>query len=499
MPVTSPSPPAEPSAAVFTRLDASQKASIRILIVDDEETLSASCASVLRGEGFEVEVCNRGVEALELVQRRSYDIVLLDLYMAQISGMDILRRLLAHRPETLAIMMTGNPSVQSNLEALQIGAWDYLPKPFSATHLEILIGRAAHAILTARESEALRRQLEQEQRTGDRIAVLGHSAALRQAILLARRVAQTNASVFITGESGTGKELFAQYIHTSSRRSARPLVALNCAALPESLLESEMFGHVKGSFTGAIRDKEGLLETANGGTLFLDEVIEMALPIQAKLLRVIQDGMVRRVGSNEVDAIVDVRFIAATNRDPLQAVEEGILRQDLFYRLRVIPIRVPPLRERREDIPLLAEHFLAQYWARDRDGEPLPAFSDEAVQALQARAWLGNVRELQNVIEHAVVLLEPGVQVGPEHLPFLDESAAGAGGFAGAAMFHDEPYHDARDRILSEFERSYITWLVNRAGGNMSKAARIAGIDRTTLYRLIEKHGMERDTILRVR
>jgi DNA-binding NtrC family response regulator len=500
MPVTSPSPPAEPSAAVFTRLDASQKASIRILVVDDEETLSASCASVLRGEGFEVEVCNRGVEALELVQRRSYDIVLLDLYMAQISGMDILRRLLAHRPETLAVMMTGNPSVQSNLEALQIGAWDYLPKPFSATHLEILIGRAAHAILTARESEALRRRLEEEHRAGDRIAVLGHSPALRQAIQLARRVAQTNASVFITGESGTGKEMFAQYIHTSSRRSARPLVALNCAALPEALLESEMFGHVKGAFTGAVRDKEGLLETANGGTLFLDEVTEMSLPIQAKLLRVIQDGMVRRVGSNEIDAIVDVRFIAATNRDPLQAVEEGILRQDLFYRLRVIPIRVPPLRERREDIPMLAEHFLAQYWARDRDGEPRPAFSDEAIQALQARAWLGNVRELQNVVEHAVVLLEPGVQVAPEHLPFLDESASGQeGGYAGAAAFRDEPYHDARDRVLSEFERSYITWLVNRAGGNMSKAARIAGIDRTTLYRLIEKHGMERDTILRVR
>jgi DNA-binding NtrC family response regulator len=478
------------------------RATLKILIIDDEHTLRESCASVLRIEGYDVSIAARGDEALELVQRRGFDIVLLDLYMSHVGGMDLLRSILEARPETLVIIMTGNPTVGSSLEALRAGAWDYLPKPFSATHLQVLIGRASHAIIVARESRDLSAELEKRHGHSEKVTVLGRAPVFLKAIELARKVARTDASVFITGESGTGKEMIAQFIHHHSRRNSRPLVAVNCAALPETLLESEMFGHVKGAFTGAIRDKPGLLETANGGTFFLDELTEMSQPIQAKLLRVIQDGIVRRVGSESTDAVVSVRFIAATNRDPASATDEGILRRDLYYRLNVVPIRVPPLRERPEDVPLLAEHFLAIYWARHRDyGTSRPEFSRPALRALQSQPWRGNVRELQNVIEHAVVLLEPGSEIMPEDLPFIDGPVAPTapwnGGDLGEDRFRDEKYHVARDQILSDFERGYLRWLVDRAGANMSRAAKIAGVDRTTLYRLMEKHGLQRDTIIK--
>jgi DNA-binding NtrC family response regulator len=478
------------------------KSQLRMLIIDDEHTLRESCASVLRLEGYDVALCSRGDDALEVVQRRSFDIVLLDLYMSGVPGMELLRATLEARPETLVIIMTGNPSVGSSLEALRAGAWDYLPKPFSASHLQVLIGRAAHAILIARESRELNAELEKRHGHSEKITVLGRSPAFLKSIDLARKVARTDASVFITGESGTGKEMIAQFIHYHSRRSSRPLVAVNCAALPETLLESEMFGHVKGAFTGAIRDKPGLLETANGGTFFLDELTEMSQTIQAKLLRVIQDGVVRRVGSESTDAVVNVRFVAATNRDPQQATEENVLRRDLYYRLSVVPIRVPPLRERPEDIPMLAEHFLALYWVRHRDyGAAQPTFSRGAIRALQAQPWRGNVRELQNVIEHAVVLLEPGTEIQADDLPFIDGAVAPASTYAAAEVreekYRDEKYHAARDRILGDFERGYLRWLVERAGANMSRAAKIAGVDRTTLYRLMEKHGLQRDTIIK--
>jgi DNA-binding NtrC family response regulator len=469
---------------------------LRILIVDDEATLRDSCASVLRLDGYAVTVCGRYTEATEIINRCEHDILLLDLNLDGYSGMDLLRHCMAVKPDAIVIIMTGNPSIASSMHAMSAGAYSYLPKPFSANHLQILIGRAAHGIITRRGNGDAHGDFPDI----DSPILIGNCENFRKTLATARRAARTDASIFISGESGTGKEQFANFIHAHSRRAGQPLVAINCAALPEALLESEMFGHVNGAFTGATRDKPGLLETANGGTMFLDELTEMPATTQAKLLRVIQDGVVRRLGSNAVDAVVNVRFIVATNRDPREAVRTGALREDLYYRLRVVPLPVPSLRDRPSDIPLLANHFLEHYWPRHRDlGSERPKFTEAAIQSLQARPWRGNVRELQNVIEHAVVLLQPGGEIYPEDLPVLDEGS-GEGGTETVEVFNEnDSYYGARDRIVSRFERTYLKWLVSKASGNMSMAARIAGVDRTTLYRLMEKHSVQRDTVITIR
>lgn len=473
------------------------RATLNLLLVDDERTLRESCRSILEGLGYRVEVASKGEDALKLLQRRSFNIVLTDLYMNDVPGIELLKAALERDPTTIVIVMTGNPSVASNVEVLRAGAWDYLPKPFSATHLEIVIGRASHAVMVARESAPAGEGPSAT--VADDDAPLGVSPAFMRCLELARKVAATDASVFITGETGAGKEMIAQYIHRRSRRRARPVVAVNCAALPEGLLESEMFGHVKGSFTGAVRDKAGLLESANGGTMFLDELTEMPKSVQAKLLRVIQDGVVRRVGSNTTSTIVNVRFIAASNRDADQAVAEGVLREDLYYRLRVVPIKLPSLRERPEDVALLAEHFLRSYWRQHRGGETrVPTLSEGAIRALQAYPWPGNVRELQNVIEHTVVLLEPGQQVQADDIPLHGAGrhmSSRPSDAMGDTDLLRESYHVGRDRVIAHFERRYLAELVRAADGNMSKAARIAGVDRTTLYRLMERHGLQREAV----
>lgn len=470
------------------------RSSLRVLLVDDERTLRETCRTILTELGYRVEVVTRGDEAIRQIQRRPWDIVLTDLYLPDVTGVEITKAAIDRHPESLVIVMTGNPSVTSNVEVLQAGAWAYLPKPFSATHLEILVGRAAHTVYVSRESnEAVSSAGGDE---GDPIAA---SPGFRRCLELAKRVAETDASVFITGETGVGKEVIAQYIHTHSRRRSRQMIAVNCAALPEGLLESEMFGHVKGAFTGAVKDKPGLLESAHGGTMFLDELTEMPKPLQAKLLRVIQDGVVRRVGSNANSSVVNVRFIAASNRDAAVAVREGILREDLFYRLRVVPIEIPPLRDRPEDVAALAEHFLQRYWRQHRREHPLvPSFAPETVVALQRHSWPGNVRELQNAIEHSVVLLSPGQIIRPEDLQLHGAPTASASptSLQLPAEWLQESYHAARERVIAEFERRYVENLVTTAEGNMSRAARLASVDRTTLYRLMERHGLHRESVV---
>src|SRR5512146_2809389 len=404
-------------------MSSAARGTVRILIVDDDRTLREGCASVLQVEGYNVSTCGRGDEALEMVRRAHFDVVMVDLYMTPVPGLEILKAVLTIRPTTIVLVMTGNPSVASSMEALRLGAWDYLPKPFSGTHLQVLLGRAAHAVLAARERDSVQADARKRQTLTDKFALLGNSPAMRRVIELARKVAPTNASVMLVGESGTGKEMVAQFVHRHSNRANHALVPLNCAALPEHLLESEMFGHRKGAFTGADREKVGLLEMANGGTFFLDELTEMPLPLQAKLLRVIQDGVVRRVGSEQQDAVIDVRFISATNRDPQAAVDQGVLRGDLFYRLRVVPIKLPPLRKRLEDIPLLANHFLSLYWHRHRQmGDRLPKLSEASIAFLRSRVWRGNVRELQNVIEHVAVMAEPDMLIQPNDIPIYEDT-----------------------------------------------------------------------------
>jgi len=487
-----------PDAGVATIPD--KGTGLRILVVDDDRTLREGCVSVLQMDGHNVASTGRGEEALELVRRKRFDLILVDLFLNnQISGMEVLKAAVEAHKGVIVVVMTGNPTVQSSIDALRAGAWDYLPKPFSAGHLQVLVGRAAHAAATTRETrEAIKPSaLMTQNGAGESMALLGISPSFKKAVELAQKVAATDASVMISGESGTGKEMIAQFIHKHSRRAQRKLVPVNCAALPDNLLESEMFGYRKGAFTGADRDKAGLLEVANGGTLFLDELTEMTMPLQAKLLRVLQDGVVRRLGSETQDAVVDVRFISATNRDPQESVQQGILREDLFYRLRVVPIKLPPLRKRIEDIPLLAEFFLKRSWERHRaSGAPAPAFEPETVAFLQSRPWRGNVRELQNVIEHLAVIADAGRSITPDDIPVYDDGpveAAAESGLPSGIM--NEAFHIAKDNLIAHFEKEYLSRLTTRAGGNMSKAARLAGIDRTTLYRLMEKHGFKRDAL----
>ncbi len=480
-----------------------ERAEIRILVIDDEVSILESCESVLGAEGYEVEVERKADEALHRLKGQSYDIVLIDQGMPQIHGLDILAEVRQRSPSTIAIMMTGHATTEASIRALQAGAWEYLPKPFTATQLLVVIGRAAYTLVRVRSfSDASRRE---GILVDGKVKILGVSKAMRAAVQTSLKVAKTDASVFITGDSGTGKELIAQYIHSESRRSRKTFVAVNCAALPGELLESEMFGHRRGAFTGAVRDKPGLLEMADQGTFFLDELAEMPLPLQAKLLRVLQDGKVRRVGSEKEDATVEVRFISATNRDPETALEEGHLRNDLYYRLRVVPIHLPPLRERAEDIPVLIKHFIDHFWRRHQlPGRLPPRLGPETMDALVSYDWPGNVRELQNVIEHLVVLSDPNEVIGPEKLSILDGGAGSVpsseGGGSGVSFSQlidvHNSFHDAKDALIGRFEREYIAQMIARTGGNMSEAARQAGIDRTTLYRLMDKHELSKEAFV---
>jgi DNA-binding NtrC family response regulator len=460
------------------------ESAISVLICDDEELLVKSCGQILSSEGYTVFTEGRGKNALENVRRHRPDIVLTDLMLPDMDGLTLLKEIKKLAPETLVVMITGFATVDSSVEAIRAGAYDYIPKPFTATQLRILIGRAAQQVQLVRDNAQLRDQLKKHYSFEN---IIGTSDSIQKVFSVVSRVAPTDASVFISGESGTGKELIARACHTNSRRSDRPFTAINCAALPDHLLESELFGHVKGAFTGADRDRAGLLEVASGGTFFMDEITEMSMDLQAKLLRVIQERRIRRVGG-EVEIPIDVRWVSATNRDPEQAVRDGALRQDLLYRLNVVPVKLPPLRQRREDIPALAQHYLKRY-GQEYDRGNL-RFSPEALRVLVDFHWPGNVRELQNMMERIVSLCLPGQEITVEDLP-EELSMRPVNGRSSITYSADLPFHDAKNDAITVFEKEYLRDLLRRHNGNISQAARTAGIDRKTIHRMLTKYDLE--------
>ncbi len=468
-------------------LDAAARAGIRIYVVDDEPSILESCESVLLGEGYSCEVERRAEDALRRVRAQEFDIVLIDQNMPNVHGLDILAEVRRRNPDALPIIMTGHATAESSVHAFQAGAWDYMAKPFTATQLLVLVGRAAHTLVRTRKVTT---PMEKKGVLVERgIPILGISKSMREAVAKALKVAPTNASVFITGESGTGKELFAQYIHRESRRARRAFVAVNCAALPGELLESEMFGHKRGAFTGAIRDKAGLLEVADQGTFFLDELADMPTALQAKLLRVLQDGNFERVGEARTRS-VDVRVIAATNRDLAAEVAAGRFREDLYYRLNVFPIPLAPLRNRLGDIPALAAHFIES--ARVRLNRPDVRLTNANVAAMQAYEWPGNVRELQNCIERAVIRAAPSGSLNLDLPDSVSSRAApvasgdSAAGTAGGILSDAEIRGLERANTLAALEAA--AWKVSGAGG----AAELLDMRPTTLASRIKKLGLSR-------
>ena len=436
-----------------------------ILVVDDEETMRDSCRQALSEEGHHVEVASDGNAGLACLEQRAFDLVILDLRMPGLSGMEVLQRIKEKDAEIVVVVITGYATVESAVEAMKSGAYDYIPKPFTPETLRVIVHRALERRMLSLENVLLRGELA---RDSDRDAIIGGSGAMQKVEEVIRQVAPTDSTVLITGETGTGKELVARTIHRLSGRREEPFIVVDCGSLVESLFESELFGHAKGSFTGATQTKYGRFEVANGGTIFLDELGNISLSIQAKLLRVLQERQIVRVGSSQV-IDVDVRIIAASNKDLLACVANGTFRQDLFYRLSVVPIVVPPLRDRAEDIPLLAEHFVAKY-AKLRD-KNVTGLSQEAMEVLTGHDWPGNVRELENVIERAVVLARGGA-IGPADLWYYE-----VGGGRGGAS---EPESDAI-RSLAEVEQQHIEQTLQRLGGHIGKAAEALGIDRKTL------------------
>lgn len=432
--------------------------------------------TVLSGWGYAPEGAADGAEAVDKVAQRPFDAVLLDIRMAGMGGMEALSRIKELNPAVPVIIMTAYSSVDTAVPALKAGAYDYLTKPLDLDVLHLTVERALDHMRLATENEVLRLKVGCN---GGGPEIIGQSAAMRQLFSMIGMVAPTEATVLITGESGTGKELVARAVHAGSPRSAGPLVAVNCAALSESLLESELFGHEKGAFTGAERRREGRFMAADKGSIFLDEIGEIALPIQAKLLRVIQEREIQRVGGDKPVG-VDVRILAATNRDLKKEVEAGRFREDLYYRLNVVTLTVPPLRERPEDIPLLAQHFLVHFAEKNR--KRIKAFTPAAMDALAHASWPGNVRELENAVERAVIL-SVGEYITERELPVLPSREESGSTAEGLSFLAGMP--------LDDVEREVILATLRDVGGNKSEAARVLGITRATLHKKLKKYDEE--------
>jgi two-component system response regulator HydG len=455
----------------------------RVLVIDDERALLRALERVLPAKDFVVETCDNGVEGLARLAHDAFDVVMVDIMMPQISGLDVLREVKRRHPEIEVIIMTAYATIDTAVSAIKLGAYDYLTKPFeNLESVENVVRRCAERKRLIDRNRHLETQLDARERFE---GMVGASVKMREVFKLVESVSYSSASVLIEGESGTGKELVAKAIHYRSPRKDKSFVVINCSALSETLLESELFGHVKGSFTGAIANKKGLFEVANGGTMFLDEIGEIPLSTQVKLLRVLQEGEVKRVGSNET-VHVDVRIVAATNADLQSMMRKGTFREDLYYRLNVISVRLPPLRDRREDIPMLAYHFLKKYNARM--GKKVEKISPEALALLQGYKWVGNVRELENVMERAVVLVH-GDTVEPAALPANVAEATPTGIEDGRSLVN-LPYTKAKRLALMSFEKRYLTTLLAKSGGNISRASREAGIDRSNFRRILKRYNL---------
>ena len=450
---------------------------VRILVVDDEPMMADSLKQNLMEEGFSVDTAASGAEAIELFDQGGHHLAICDLQLPDMDGLEVMRHMKDARPTTEVIVVTGYGSVARAVEATKAGAFYFVEKPFDFEEIQPLVEKALERRELVAETASMRRQLSTR---SEYFNIIGSAKPMQQIYETIESVAKSDANVLIVGESGTGKELIANAIHYNSLRSKKPFIKVNCAALPKELIESELFGHTKGAFTGAHADKEGLVQHAAGGSLMLDEIAEMPVELQPKLLRVLQERSYRKIGSERTYA-VDFRLISSTNRLPADAIRDGLLRDDLFYRISTITIHVPPLRERNEDIQLLTEHFLHMY--AQKYERPIGGVSQAAYQRLFGHVWPGNVRELQNVIERAV-LLAKGNRIEPVDLPF-DNGSLPETGPAGPGW--DVP----PNMTLEDIERLVIERTLQRTGGNKQAAANLLGIYRPRLYSKIRKYNID--------
>jgi DNA-binding NtrC family response regulator len=452
-----------------------------ILVADDDAVARDLLVEALRKEGYQVEAVADGAQAIERGRQKRFDVVLTDIRMGSVDGLEVLREFKQLSPDTPIVLLTAFGSMEGAIEAIKQGAYDYLAKPFKKEEIKLVVRRSLDHARLVRENARFREELGERQ---DLSPLVGSSPLMLEVYKLVARVSTGKSTVLLEGESGTGKELIARAVHANSPRRERLFVPVNCAALPDTLLETELFGHEKGAFTGAAGVKQGLFETAHEGTIFLDEIGDMGLSLQVKLLRVIQEQEVRRVGGTG-SIKVDVRIVAATNRDLASLVKEGRFREDLFYRLNVVRIGLPPLRERREDITMLAHHFLQKFSGGTTS--QITGFVPDALELLQRYHWPGNVRELENAIERAVSLSH-GPLVLPDDLPDTIRNAG--------AMSCDDTVGKGSGKeeallTLDEVQKRHLMRVLRETGGNKARAAKILGIDRRTLYRMAERFGLE--------
>jgi len=446
-----------------------------ILIVDDEESICQSLGGALTDEGYEVLVAKSGEEALKIIAEELPGLVLLDIWLPGIDGIETLKQIRASHPEIRVIMMSGHGTIETAVKATKLGAFDFIEKPLSLDKVLLTVNHAIDLARLEEENVLLKQKVSQS------YELTGESEAIRELKETINLIAPTNAWVLILGENGTGKELVARSIHRLSKRAHKPFIEVNCAAIPEELIESELFGHEKGAFTGATEKKRGKFDLAHEGTIFLDEVADMSLKAQAKILRILQEKKFERVGGTKLIE-TDVRVLAATNKDLEKEMEAGRFRQDLYYRLNVIPLRIPPLRERKEDIPLLVKCFLRDFALRE--GEAEKTMTDEAIEMLMHHDWPGNVRELKNFVER-LIIMTPGQVIDREDLPPFN--AKGTPALMESAFLEYETYRQAK----MAFEKQYIMKMLKKYDGNISRTAEAIGIERSNLHRKIKAYGLD--------